>query len=1061
MTIRCFGGISVESGSRVPKLGSSQAKLIAALVAAGRSGLSPDQLLEDLYGHDIPTSGRQSLYQLVARSKSHLDGALVNQNGRYQLDLPESAVDLWKFRRQTRSLSQSNFDRSALLNALALWSGAPYGDVDMTNRLRVDAAELGIIRSRAALAVAETIDSDRNSVDERLVLTAVNDDPLNERLASAAASALYRAGRQTAALAVIRQCRSALRDELGLVAGSALEATELAILRHDKALLRTGGTIRPGPSSPSEVGSRVGPFVGRQTELQSLFDSFAHVEKGGPGRVVVVEGPGGAGKSSLVKQTATSLTSRGHTVRIGTAGSGGEAAYEPFAKALPEITEDLDLLEAHENRSVGRLRFWQKISHRLSDLVHERGPTLLILDDMHLADSQSCQLLSFLVSAALPSGLLIVASARPPETKSSWNETLHQLRDSPISTLLILAPFGSSEVQQLVDHHFPNRPPSRRRVFAEQLHRLSGGNAYVVASTCSAHADLADLSTGASPLPVSFDGSMVRSRVEPKCAKLLGAAAVIGVEFSFELLLAITNVDRSTALDHLESAMQAGLVLEDRSTTGSFRFDHLLTAAAFADGLSATRSAAIMADLAQRDDLDDGRRVRYVHGAGSVLPHDVSIPILERAATALEEASLFVEAGTALSEWRHALQEASEATPTRLLVQQASIAAWAGEDDKARQFRDEAFEVASDASDHDAMAQSAMAGLPQADVANGDTDRLSMFAQIDAGRLAVELRPRFYAAWITQARLCEDLKLAKAIFVSIDKDDFEGQTIPPEVRLAELYVRGTACSPVPVLNDLRSFASSLPMGSLRAEARHRELLASIVEHGPETEQLFNEVLAEVLEFGAPQTRYAMEVTAVTLAAAGIRNSTAEPGDGLAAGYRFGIRDAFDNFGAQVWLDMYLTGQAAAAIGLIDAASDGITSNVAWRGAAAVSAAAGGDAARAEMEMAAICQELDDFPDVKWNIVAAALLVDASILINSPESTSYGYEILLPHSGQSVVLGGPITAYLGPADFYLAKAERLLGRSGFASRFDDALTQVHQLGAKTWIGRIEEEGTAQP
>src|SRR5262249_58458278 len=64
----------------------------------------------------------------------------------------------------------------------------------------------------------------------------VAENPLQERLRGQLMLALYRCGRQADALAVYRETRQLLRDELGLEPGRPLQELERAILRQDTAL---------------------------------------------------------------------------------------------------------------------------------------------------------------------------------------------------------------------------------------------------------------------------------------------------------------------------------------------------------------------------------------------------------------------------------------------------------------------------------------------------------------------------------------------------------------------------------------------------------------------------------------------------------------------------------------------------------------------------------------------------------------------------------------------------------------------------------------------------------
>ena len=136
--------------------------------------------------------------------------------------------------------------RAALVEALALWRGAPLAEFAGEPFARAEIARLdelraGVLEARVAADLA--LGAHAALVAELEAL--VDRYPLRERLREQLMLALYRAGRQAEALGAYRDARSALVEELGIEPGRTLQELEQAILRQDPSL--DPGTLQARP----------------------------------------------------------------------------------------------------------------------------------------------------------------------------------------------------------------------------------------------------------------------------------------------------------------------------------------------------------------------------------------------------------------------------------------------------------------------------------------------------------------------------------------------------------------------------------------------------------------------------------------------------------------------------------------------------------------------------------------------------------------------------------------------------------------------------------------------
>ena len=204
--------------------------------------VSSDRLLDELWGEDLPQSGRAALQVRISQLRRGLArGAarLVTMSAGYVLEVEPEELDLTRFERLVAESGRAEPARAAamLREALALWRGRPLADgcyesfaqaaIGRMEQLRVEAIEKRVEADLALGRHAELIAELEMLVSEH---------PSNERLRGQLMRALYRCGRQGDALAVYRQAVVWLRDELGLEPGPDLRELERAILQHDSML---------------------------------------------------------------------------------------------------------------------------------------------------------------------------------------------------------------------------------------------------------------------------------------------------------------------------------------------------------------------------------------------------------------------------------------------------------------------------------------------------------------------------------------------------------------------------------------------------------------------------------------------------------------------------------------------------------------------------------------------------------------------------------------------------------------------------------------------------------
>jgi len=262
LEIRLLGPVEVTIGQRAVALGRRKQRALLALLALNANRVvSTDRLLDALWGERPPPTAPVALYGLVSALRKLLEpeyaDVLVTKAPGYMLELPAEQIDVGRFEQLAaegrRALAADEADTASarLTEALALWRGPPLQDVDhlpFAQEIgRLEDLRLTVVEDRIAADLARGRDGDLVPQLEALVA----EHPLRERARGQLMLALYRAGRQADALAVYRDTRNVLVDELGLEPSAELQAIEGAILRHDPSLLLPVSETTAPESTPA------------------------------------------------------------------------------------------------------------------------------------------------------------------------------------------------------------------------------------------------------------------------------------------------------------------------------------------------------------------------------------------------------------------------------------------------------------------------------------------------------------------------------------------------------------------------------------------------------------------------------------------------------------------------------------------------------------------------------------------------------------------------------------------------------------------------------------------
>ncbi len=651
MEFGILGSFQVSGPDGPAQLGGAKRRgLLAYLVVHAGQEVSPDRLVESLWGEESSSGARGTVQTYVSQLRKVLatsdDDAIETRSGGYVLDVPARHVDAARFERLCAQAAAEQDPRRRLEDleeAMVLWRGPPlaefagaeWADLETT---RLEALHLQALQQRLDVLLSLGRHAEALPDLERLV----GDYPLDERFWAQLMLAYYRAGRQADALQAYQQVRSVLADELGIEPGTELTELEHKVLDQDPALedasrevAEAWTTVAPSIDVAVPFPVRLAPprrLVGRASEHTLLESAWKHAATGEQ-RLVLIAGEPGIGKTALAAQFGAEAGEEGALVLYGRCDEELRASYRPFIEALQPLVGSMpdEALRDHVAEHGADLsRLVPELARRLPEVAQPldieadteryalfdavvsmfsmataRQPILFVLDDLQWADKSTLMLIRHLVTSAHPLKLLLAVTYRDTElsTSNPLTDLLAVLRPEPRVERIALGGLNDDEVLTLVATEVEEELDDSGAHLAHEISRETGGNPFFVTEVLRHLMESGAVSRQpdrAWPAAVDFEAAglpdsineVVGRRVQrlgEDAGRVLTSAAVIGREFDFELLTLVTERSEEDLLDILDAADRAAIVRETPAAPGHYTFAHSLIQHTLYEDLGAMR----------------------------------------------------------------------------------------------------------------------------------------------------------------------------------------------------------------------------------------------------------------------------------------------------------------------------------------------------------------------------------------------------------------------------------------------------------------------------------------
>jgi tetratricopeptide (TPR) repeat protein/DNA-binding XRE family transcriptional regulator len=410
-----------------------------------------------------------------------------------------------------------------------------------------------------------------------------------------------------------------------------LLASALGLTPHQRvafeqaASVAASGPAQGGPAPP--VGGflgavPVGSLIARQDEVSRLVGVLDEVT-GGAGRLIMLVGEPGVGKTRLAQEVTVAARARKYLVATGRCYEPEQSVpYYPFLGALVAVYD-----AAPASIRAGVPKRWPYLEWLLPDRLQTAGvselsdqgvqqrlfwavsaflqavaaaaPVALLLDDLHWADESSLRLLQHLARESRGSRVLLLGTHRDVEVgrQHPLERTLHELHREGLlegmrvrrleqagTAALAAAVLGGEELSQ---------------EFAQLVHARTEGNSFFTQEVMRALIERGDVfrrdrawdcrALEGIEVPRSVRSAIGErvSRLSSQAQEVLHEASVLGQAFSFEDLWRMGKRGEEGIEEALEEALAAMLV---RATSADeYTFNHVLTQQALYSELSLRR----------------------------------------------------------------------------------------------------------------------------------------------------------------------------------------------------------------------------------------------------------------------------------------------------------------------------------------------------------------------------------------------------------------------------------------------------------------------------------------
>jgi DNA-binding SARP family transcriptional activator len=650
--IRLLGSFEVERGDSILHANEWRRKKAADLLKrlALEKRLLKDQAIEFLWPETDVDSGTNNLYKTIHVLRQTLNSALGPGASKALFEFEDGILKLlpkvWVDAHQFESLYKQALDLPAqdqtvlLEEALSIYRGELLPDDLYADWTLLHREELVRLHREAALTLAQyRIEQDDYTGAIQLIKPLLRRDPADEEMHRMLMRLYAISGRRHDALRQYQTCVDYLESELDAPPGAETTALYDQILNNKLSSTQSGKVPVTGWSLPVPVSfepDRSSLITGRRDELEAISGVF-EMSMEGNGRTILISGESGIGKTRLAMEALRLADQAGMQTLLGAVyEQEGRLPFQPFIEAFDHFLaqkgrhpkENPIIHFRPQGSSDPQQEHWalfKATANFILELAEGSGLVFLI-DDLHAADETSLQLFHYLSRQTRSAPVVLMAAYRiDSPTSAKMYPLASALYREGLSESIQLESITREAAGQIMEDILGGMVNEQ---LCQAIFDVTAGNPLFTEEMTRALLKQGKLEKSEEGWSL-ISGEKLRapdnlsSFIHQKVSRMgagvqaaLTAAAVIGREFSFDVLQGVTDLSSGEILDALDDALVGQLIEE---TASGYRFRHPLIRRSLYDSLSRVRRANL-----------HGRTAQAIEAAYALRPNGISkqIPAL-------------------------------------------------------------------------------------------------------------------------------------------------------------------------------------------------------------------------------------------------------------------------------------------------------------------------------------------------------------------------------------------------------------------------------------------------
>ena len=294
------------------------------------------------------------------------------------------------------------------------------------------------------------------------------------------------------------------------------------------------------------------PFVGRARELAEL-DRALEAAQNGSGLTVLIAGEAGIGKTRLASELARRARAAGFDVLLGRSIDlvGTELPFQPFVEALRPLGAVRQIARPPAG---SQLRIFEETLALLTERA-TAAPVLLVLEDLHWADTSTLDLLVFLTHNLHDRQVLLLATYRADDAPSAarMRRFADGVRRSGEAMRLELGPLARDDLVALLEARADAPVPA---VVTDSIAARSEGNPFFAEELLAVADRTGELPSGLRDLLLERV-----ARLDPATRSLVRLAAAAGRDVPYSLLRAAAALPENDVRESLRQAVEHGVLI--------------------------------------------------------------------------------------------------------------------------------------------------------------------------------------------------------------------------------------------------------------------------------------------------------------------------------------------------------------------------------------------------------------------------------------------------------------------------------------------------------------------